>query len=236
MESEELNRQIRTRLAGLEAAGIEWLPRMDAPIAAVEMASTKLSETPSVAIADHGNSLDHRRRELRHVGRGSVPLHALSGTCGDANTNCVRRRPRWRRVVFRRRSAGRRRRPPGRAVRRRRRANAQSHHRRLRPAPRGHLHLQHSPLPAAGQPAAQARRSAPTAANIWSEPYGSLGPSSFAAGARSPRRTCCKPRPASHDCAASSTSSVIFPCSALFIRRHCSKAAVRKRRKTFGKT
>ena len=54
----ELTRQIRTRLAGLEAAGIEWLPRMDAPIAAVEMASTKLSETPSVAIADHGNSLD----------------------------------------------------------------------------------------------------------------------------------------------------------------------------------
>jgi uracil-DNA glycosylase len=30
--SDELNRQIRTRLAGLEAAGVEWLPRIDAPI------------------------------------------------------------------------------------------------------------------------------------------------------------------------------------------------------------
>src|SRR3954469_11384421 len=30
--SDELARQIRTRLAGLTAAGVEWLPRVEAPI------------------------------------------------------------------------------------------------------------------------------------------------------------------------------------------------------------
>jgi uracil-DNA glycosylase len=30
--SDDLSRQLRTRLAGLEAAGIDWLPRVDAPI------------------------------------------------------------------------------------------------------------------------------------------------------------------------------------------------------------
>jgi uracil-DNA glycosylase len=56
--SEDLTRQIRSRLAGLEAAGIEWLPRVDVPIL-VGPAPEALAEVPAEA-----DSVDRRRREL----------------------------------------------------------------------------------------------------------------------------------------------------------------------------
>jgi DNA polymerase len=38
--SDDLTRQLRTRLAGLEAAGVEWLPRIDAPVVVEPVAAS----------------------------------------------------------------------------------------------------------------------------------------------------------------------------------------------------
>ena len=56
--SDDLSRQIRTRLAGLEAAGVEWLPRVDAPIV-VEPAAQAPVETRTLP-----DSPDRRLHEL----------------------------------------------------------------------------------------------------------------------------------------------------------------------------
>ena len=47
--SDDLSRQLRTRLAGLEAAGIEWLPRVDAPliVPSTSPASESAAELPA---------------------------------------------------------------------------------------------------------------------------------------------------------------------------------------------
>jgi uracil-DNA glycosylase len=44
--SDDLSRQLRTRLAGLEDAGIDWLPRVDAPIV-IESAAAVAEPTPA---------------------------------------------------------------------------------------------------------------------------------------------------------------------------------------------
>lgn len=54
--TDDLSRQVRTRLAGLEAAGVEWLPRVDGPLI-VEPA------TPAVGPAEPDSAL-HRLHEL----------------------------------------------------------------------------------------------------------------------------------------------------------------------------
>ncbi len=48
---DDLSRQIRTRLAGLEAAGIDWLPRVDVPpvVEAASEASTALAASDTLA-------------------------------------------------------------------------------------------------------------------------------------------------------------------------------------------
>jgi uracil-DNA glycosylase len=56
--SDDLSRQIRTRLAGLGGAGVEWLPRVDAPIV-VEPAGVEQSEP----VADL-NATGRRLQEL----------------------------------------------------------------------------------------------------------------------------------------------------------------------------
>jgi DNA polymerase len=55
--SDDLARQLRTRLAGLEAAGIDWLPRVDTPVV-VEPAPTTPASLPA------SDSLAERRQAL----------------------------------------------------------------------------------------------------------------------------------------------------------------------------
>jgi len=57
--SDDLSRQIRIRLAGLEAAGIGWLPRVDVPVV-VE----RPTEVPVETAADNDDSLAGRRQAL----------------------------------------------------------------------------------------------------------------------------------------------------------------------------
>ena len=59
--SDDLSRQVRTRLAGLEAAGIEWLPRVDAPLMIEPV--TPAAE-PSAAPPGDPDSPLHRLQEL----------------------------------------------------------------------------------------------------------------------------------------------------------------------------
>ena len=58
--SDDLSRQVRTRLAGLEAAGIEWLPRVDAPLIFEPVAP---AGEPAATPADADSPL-HRLHEL----------------------------------------------------------------------------------------------------------------------------------------------------------------------------
>ena len=59
--SNDINRQLRTRLAGLEQAGVSWLPRITAlpPFAPSDVPA---SEATSESSSEH--SLESRRREL----------------------------------------------------------------------------------------------------------------------------------------------------------------------------
>jgi DNA polymerase len=75
--SDDLSRQIRTRLAGLEAAGIGWLPRVEVP---------ELIEPPDQAAVEapaDADSLDRRRHELTVLAdrvRGCARCPELSAT------------------------------------------------------------------------------------------------------------------------------------------------------------
>jgi DNA polymerase len=66
--SDELIRQIRTRLAGLEAAGVEWLPRVDAPIL-IRPPEAPVAVAPAVDVASPAGRL-HELNVLAERVRG----------------------------------------------------------------------------------------------------------------------------------------------------------------------
>ena len=59
--SDDLSRQVRTRLAGLEAAGIEWLPRVDAPLL---VEPTRPMAEPAAEVLAEPHSPLHRLHQL----------------------------------------------------------------------------------------------------------------------------------------------------------------------------
>jgi uracil-DNA glycosylase len=58
--NDELTRQVRTRLAGLAAAGVEWLPRVDAPVLVPAVPAAEATTEPPAPPDD----LARRRHEL----------------------------------------------------------------------------------------------------------------------------------------------------------------------------
>jgi uracil-DNA glycosylase len=58
--NDELTRQVRTRLAGLAAAGVEWLPRVDAPVLVPAVPAAEATTEPPA----HPDDLARRRHEL----------------------------------------------------------------------------------------------------------------------------------------------------------------------------
>jgi DNA polymerase len=67
MTEEQLREQVRVRLAGLNGAGVDWLPRVDQPRPAVfAVAEAPQVATPATAASATGDpdSLDSRRHEL----------------------------------------------------------------------------------------------------------------------------------------------------------------------------
>ena len=77
--SDDLSRQIRTRLAGLEVAGIDWLPRVDAPLVIGPPAT---AEAPAEAPIDR-DSPGRRLQELTLLAervRGCMRCPELAAT------------------------------------------------------------------------------------------------------------------------------------------------------------
>jgi DNA polymerase len=75
--SDDLTRQIRTRLAGLQGAGIDWLPRVDVPFF-VQPAASESEPVPAAA-----DSLDGRRQALTVLAervRGCMRCPELAAT------------------------------------------------------------------------------------------------------------------------------------------------------------
>lgn len=61
MPDSDLNQQLRTRLAGLEAAGVEWLPRVEVPLDLFQPAA---EPEPAAEVAADPESPLRRRHEL----------------------------------------------------------------------------------------------------------------------------------------------------------------------------